>query len=597
MTRVEVRADAETVTAARDGDREALDRLVGAYLPLLYNVVGRALDGHADVDDVVQETLLRAIRALGDLRNPASFRSWLVAIAMRQVRDHRRVHRPAVTLEQTEDVVDPAADFVGTTIARLALSGERRDVAEATRWLDPGDRHVLSLWWLEVTGDLTRSELAEALDIAPRHAAVRVARMRAQLDAARALVRAMRVTPRCEQLTALVGGWDGRPQPLWRKRLSRHTRQCGNCAQCWSGLAPADRLLAGLNLVPVPATLAATGLLDALLGAASAPASAAAGAAVGTAAASAGAGKALGAAMAGPPGAAARWAGRLPRLLAAHRISGSFAAAVVAGTLTVTMAGPDHSPPPRSLPRLSAGRGPTATSATGAAPAGTPARAVVPNVANGSVRRAPAAGRPGRSAGLPALVAVPPGLLPGPLPRRPAGVLVAAASSVVAGVVNGLPDTWVLAHAGDSVTLRGSGYVRVQWDIVTSGPAGPLAMPTWTGGTVVHVASGGGRRLDDPVGGVTALAGDSLPTGVGPIWRDEFYYLDGTVTLRNNSGTASYRLDVTPVTWAQIDADLRQPPDPARGILRYGIVRDTGGGTPSPPGRITTAVPALTPVG
>jgi hypothetical protein len=30
------------------------DILITGYLPLIYNVVGRALDGHADVDDVVQ---------------------------------------------------------------------------------------------------------------------------------------------------------------------------------------------------------------------------------------------------------------------------------------------------------------------------------------------------------------------------------------------------------------------------------------------------------------------------------------------------------------------------------------------------------------
>ncbi|NEE60519.1 RNA polymerase, partial [Streptomyces sp. SID8455] len=52
------------IAAARNGDQEAKDRLVASYLPLLYNVVGRALNGHADVDDVVQETVLRMLRSL-----------------------------------------------------------------------------------------------------------------------------------------------------------------------------------------------------------------------------------------------------------------------------------------------------------------------------------------------------------------------------------------------------------------------------------------------------------------------------------------------------------------------------------------------------
>src|ERR1700691_2868325 len=79
-----------TVIAAQAGDARALDSLLAGYLPLIYNIVGRALSGHADVDDVVQETMLRAVRGLSGLRDPAAFRSWLVAVAIRQMREHYR---------------------------------------------------------------------------------------------------------------------------------------------------------------------------------------------------------------------------------------------------------------------------------------------------------------------------------------------------------------------------------------------------------------------------------------------------------------------------------------------------------------------------
>ncbi|WP_211265457.1 RNA polymerase sigma factor [Actinacidiphila oryziradicis] len=84
--------DTEMVVAARDGDQGALEELVADSLPLVYNIVGRALGAHSDVDDVVQETLLRVVRGLSDLRDPDAFRSWLVAITVRQVRnrDHYR---------------------------------------------------------------------------------------------------------------------------------------------------------------------------------------------------------------------------------------------------------------------------------------------------------------------------------------------------------------------------------------------------------------------------------------------------------------------------------------------------------------------------
>ncbi|MGI5373162.1 sigma-70 family RNA polymerase sigma factor [Streptomyces sp. CA-251387] len=241
---------AALVTAARGGDPEAQDALVSTYLPLVYNIVGRALNGSVDVDDVVQETMLRALDGLAGLRTPESFRSWLVAIAMNQVRAHWQDRQSAPgAVEETEDFPDPGADFVDLTMMQLQLSGQRQETARATRWLEPDDRGLLSLWWLECAGELTRTEVAAALELSPQHTAVRVQRMKAQLEAARVVVRALDSRPLCEELRGLLASWDGRPSALWRKRIARHARGCVRCSGLWSGLMPAEGLLAGLALV------------------------------------------------------------------------------------------------------------------------------------------------------------------------------------------------------------------------------------------------------------------------------------------------------------------------------------------------------------
>ncbi|MCD9874965.1 sigma-70 family RNA polymerase sigma factor [Streptomyces guryensis] len=246
------------VAAARGGDPQAQDALVSAYLPLVYNIVGRALNGSVDVDDVVQETMLRALDGLGGLRTPESFRSWLVAIAMNEVRKHwqgRQIAPGAV--EEAEELADPGADFVDLTLVRLQLSGQRQETARATRWLEPDDRGLLSLWWLECAGELTRAEVAAALELSPQHTAVRVQRMKAQLEAARVVVRALDAQPPCFELRGMLGTWDGRPAALWRKRIARHARGCGRCTGLWSGLLPVEGLLAGLALVAVAPSLLA----------------------------------------------------------------------------------------------------------------------------------------------------------------------------------------------------------------------------------------------------------------------------------------------------------------------------------------------------
>ncbi|WP_328367702.1 sigma-70 family RNA polymerase sigma factor [Micromonospora zamorensis] len=253
--------DAGLVVAARQGDQRALDDVVAASLPLVYNIVGRALRGHADVDDVVQETLVRVIRYLPALNDPAAYRSWLVAIAIRQVRDWEQRRRLALNrdagLDAIHNVPDPASDFAGMTILRLGLTDQRREVAEATRWLDPDDQELLSLWWLEETGEITRAEVADALGLSPGHVAVRIHRMKEQIQSARGVVRALGARPGCPDLRAVSGEWDGTPSPLWRKRLARHVRDCAFCGRLGSTLLPIDRLLAGLPMLPLPAGLSA----------------------------------------------------------------------------------------------------------------------------------------------------------------------------------------------------------------------------------------------------------------------------------------------------------------------------------------------------
>ncbi|MFD3548306.1 sigma-70 family RNA polymerase sigma factor [Streptomyces sp. NPDC058655] len=267
---------AALVAAARAGDPRAQDELVSTHLPLVYNIVGRALNGSCDVDDVVQDTMLRALDGLGGLRADESFRSWLVAIAMNRVRAHWQARQNGLGqsgLEAAQDVADPGADFVDLTVARLNLAGQRRETARATRWLEPDDRALLSLWWLECAGELTRAEVAAALELPPQHTGVRVQRMKAQLEAARVVERALEAQPPCEELRAVTAGWNGAPSALWRKRIARHARECVRCSGLWSGLVPAEGLLAGLALVPVSAALLAG--LDAAGAAGSAPAGAA----------------------------------------------------------------------------------------------------------------------------------------------------------------------------------------------------------------------------------------------------------------------------------------------------------------------------------
>ncbi|MCG7204396.1 RNA polymerase sigma factor [Streptomyces arenae] len=543
-----------TVAAAQAGDRRALDELVEGWLPLVYNVVGRALNGHADVDDVVQETMLRAVGSLGTLRDPDSFRSWLVAIAMRQVRDRAR-RRPERKLD--EQVPDGTADFAELTVLRLQLEGQRREVAEAVRWLDPEDRQLVSLWWLEVSGELTRRELAAAVGISRQHAAVRVQRLKERLETSRGIVRAL--DGACPGLRELTARWDGRPDSVWRKRLARHIRGCGYCSDSRDSVVPAERLLAGIALVPVPvgftlslalggktavaASVTSAGWSAKVLGALTKPAVAV------TAGATIVAGGAY--VVVQTPGESA------PRT-------------AVSPTAVVTDGGPATTRPATAAPSPSASPSPSPSPSTSASASG---RAGVYGSVVDAVDRAPD-----------------PDTRPGALPHRPESGITSTGGAHA-----------VLNHRGDSVTLSGRGYVLVRWQISPQYRAGSLVMPSWTGlkGKLFHVASGGGRRMDDRVSttdtsatgmGNSAVGYAVLPSGAQQMWQNEYFYVDGSVSLTVNERGADYGLSVFPSSWDAVEKDVLYGP-PA-GAVRYGLVRDDGTDAAPVPQYVTRKTPA-----
>ena len=165
-------SDAELlVEAARRGDADAWETLYRRIYPRLRSyVAGRA--GPGDVEDLVSETMTRAVAAIDRFRwEPAGFDGWIFGIARHVTADHnrrsaRRLAQPVASLDRSADGDDHGA--------RLERDEEHARLRDALARLSADDRELLEL---RAVGQLSIDDVARILGKRP--GAVRTASSRA----------------------------------------------------------------------------------------------------------------------------------------------------------------------------------------------------------------------------------------------------------------------------------------------------------------------------------------------------------------------------------------------------------------------------------
>ena len=82
--------DAALIAAWQGGDEQAAAELVRRHARALAGFLAGAGAPEADLDDLVQETFIRAFRAVGKFRGQCMFRTWLLTIGSNVLKDAGR---------------------------------------------------------------------------------------------------------------------------------------------------------------------------------------------------------------------------------------------------------------------------------------------------------------------------------------------------------------------------------------------------------------------------------------------------------------------------------------------------------------------------
>ncbi len=147
--------DSAAVQAAQKGDRAAFDSLVEKYQRKIYGLCYRYVNDHQDADDLVQESFLKAYRAIGRFRGDSAFSTWLYRIGVNACINFRSARRPP-TGELPEAIPDPRQGaFDG-----LVEDERSRAVREAVSRLPAKQRATVIL---KVFNEMSHEEVAQAL--------------------------------------------------------------------------------------------------------------------------------------------------------------------------------------------------------------------------------------------------------------------------------------------------------------------------------------------------------------------------------------------------------------------------------------------------
>ena len=126
----EITEATQLVRAARDGDRAAFGQLYERYARMVHGILLARVPRH-DVDDLVQDVFLLALRRLPTLRDMAAFGGWLATIARNRAHDYHRQWEDHAGLP--EHAAESVAGKRSPTIEAVAILAAIRSLPETYR--------------------------------------------------------------------------------------------------------------------------------------------------------------------------------------------------------------------------------------------------------------------------------------------------------------------------------------------------------------------------------------------------------------------------------------------------------------------------------
>ena len=150
----------ELARQAREGDRDALEQLLGAVRPRVLNICRGVLPYSGDAEDACQEAMLNVATRIGSWGGRGRFTTWLHVVA---VNSARTTYRRLKNLAMPTDFDDGAHDRPDPRTTSV-IAGTRLDLLEAMETIDRDHPQYVEPLLLRDVYGLPYDEIAALVD-------------------------------------------------------------------------------------------------------------------------------------------------------------------------------------------------------------------------------------------------------------------------------------------------------------------------------------------------------------------------------------------------------------------------------------------------
>ena len=179
-------SDSEIIRQVLEGNINSFESLMLRYKDLVLRIVKKHVP-YAEVEEMAQETFIRAYQALSGFKSKGDFKQWLSSIAVRTCYDYwRKAYRnKEVTMSSLSESHQKWLEEVLSDKSEIPLHEDdvQKEATELLEWamgkLTPEDRMVLELIYLE---GLSGKEAADLMGWSVANIKVRAFRSRKRLQ-------------------------------------------------------------------------------------------------------------------------------------------------------------------------------------------------------------------------------------------------------------------------------------------------------------------------------------------------------------------------------------------------------------------------------